>query len=209
MARVAHLDELDTIRVAGVNWRPVRRALGITGFGVNAYTADRGERLIEEHDEIGGGAGRHQELYVIVSGRASFTVDGSEIDAPTGTLVFVPEPTSRRAATALADRTTALVIGGPAGAIGPSPWEHYFAALPAAEAGEPAEAYRIAAAGLADHPDHPSLHYNLACFASRAGDTDLALEHLARAVAADPQARKWAATDRDLDPIRSDPRYPQ
>jgi hypothetical protein len=34
MARVARLDELDTIRVAGVNWRPVRRALGIT---VDAY----------------------------------------------------------------------------------------------------------------------------------------------------------------------------
>lgn len=208
MARVAHLDELDTIRVAGVNWRPVRRALGITGFGVNAYSAGRNERLIEEHDERAGGTGGHQELYVVVSGHATFTVDGSEIDAPLGTLVFVPETASRRAAIALVDGTMALVVGGPPGTIAPSPWEHYFAALPAAEAGEPAKAYEIASAGLEDHPDHPSLHYNLACYASRAGDTDRALEHLARAFAGNPQTREWAVTDSDLDTVRGDPRYP-
>src|SRR5213082_3415631 len=128
MARVIHLDELERIQAAGVNWLPVRRTLGITGFGVNAYRADRGERLIEEHEESGGGAGAHEELYVIVSGRATFNVDAAEIDAPTGTLVFVPEPTSRRGATSLVDGTTALVVGGPAGTIRPSPWEYYFAA---------------------------------------------------------------------------------
>jgi hypothetical protein len=209
MARVIHLHELDVIRVAGVNWRPVRRALGITGFGVNAYTADREEPLIEEHDESGGGAGGHQELYVVLSGHATFKVDGEEIDAPAGTLVFVPETSSRRAATAVADGTTALVVGGPAGSITPSPWEHYFAALPAAENGDPAKAYETAAAGLADFPNHPSLHYNLACFASLAGDTDRALDHLGRAFEGEPRAREWAATDPDLDPVRSDPRYPR
>ncbi|MGN6166541.1 MAG: hypothetical protein ACTHQQ_00005, partial [Solirubrobacteraceae bacterium] len=60
MARVAHLEEMETIHVASVNWLPVRRALAITRFGVNAYSADRGERLIEEHDEIGRGAGRRR-----------------------------------------------------------------------------------------------------------------------------------------------------
>jgi tetratricopeptide (TPR) repeat protein len=209
MARVTHLDELDRIQAAGVNWLPVRRALGITGFGVNAYRADRGERLIEEHEESGGGAGAHEELYVIVSGHATFNIDATEIDAPTGTLVFVPEPTSRRGAIARADGTTALVVGGPAGTIRPSPWEYYFAALPAAEAGEPAEAYKIAAAGLSTHPDNPSLQYNLACFASRAGDADRALEHLARAFAGDPRTREWAQTDSDLDMVRADPRWPR
>jgi tetratricopeptide (TPR) repeat protein len=208
MARVVRLGELDTVHVAGVNWRPVRRALGISAFGINAYSADRGERLIEEHDERGGGAGGHQELYVILDGHAKFTVDGEEIDATAGTLVFVPEPGSRRTAIAVANGTTALVVGGPAGTIAPSAWEHYFAALPLAQAGEPARAYELASAGLTDHPDHPSLHYNLACYASLAGDTDRALEHLARAFEGDPRTRDWAETDSDLDPIRSDPRYP-
>jgi hypothetical protein len=208
MARLIHLDELDVIRVAGVNWRPVRRALGITGFGINAYTADRGEQLIEEHDETGAGAGGHQELYLVVAGHAAFTVDGEEIDAPLGTFVFVPETGSRRAATAVADGTTALVVGGPAGSITPSPWEQYFAALPAVEEGDPARAYEIAALGLVDHPNHPSLHYNLACFASLARDVDRALDHLGRAFEGDPRTREWAATDTDLDSIRSHPRYP-
>jgi hypothetical protein len=209
MARTFHLDELDVIRVAGINWRPVRRAFGITGFGVNAYTADRGEQLIEEHDEGGSGAGRHEELYVVLSGHAAFKVDGEQIDARAGTFVFVPETSARRAATAVTDRTTALVVGGPPGSITPSPWEQYFAALPAAEEGDPAKAYEIAAAGLVDHPDHPALHYNLACFASLAGDADRALDHLGRAFEGDPRTREWAATDTDLDSVRSHPRYPR
>lgn len=209
MARVVRLDQLDTVHVAGVNWSPVRRALGITGFGINAYTANDGERLIEEHDESGGGAGAHQELYVVFSGHAQFTVDGEEIDALPGTLVFVPELTARRTAVALADETTVLVVGGPAGSITPSPWEHSFAALPFAQAGDPGKAYEIASAGLDDNPDQPSLHYNLACYASLAGDSDRAIEHLARAFEGDPRTREWAATDSDLDPIRSDPRYPE
>jgi hypothetical protein len=208
MVRVMRLDVLDTIAVAGVNWRPVRRALGITGFGVNAYTADRDQRLIEEHDESGEGAGGHQELYLVLDGHARFVIDGEDIDAPRGTFVFVPDTTSRRAATALADGTTVLVVGGRSGTIKPSPWEYYFAALPSARAGEHRRAYEIAAAGLADYPDNPSLHYNLACYASLAGDNERAVEHLARAFEGNSETREWAASDSDLDPIRSDPRYP-
>jgi len=192
-----------------VNWRPVRRTLGITGFGVNAYTADAREQLIEEHDETGGGAGKHEELYVVIAGHALFTVDGEEYEAPAGTLVHIPETGARRSAVALIDRTTAIVVGGRRGAIVPSAWEHYFAALPAAEGGDPDAAYATAAAGLADHPDQPSLHYNLACFASLAGNTDRALAHLRRAFDGDPRTREWAETDSDLDPIRSDPRFPR
>lgn len=208
MARVVRLGELETVHAAGVNWQPVRRALGITAFGINAYTADRDECLIEEHDERSTGAGGHEELYLILRGQARFTVDGAEIEADPGTLVFVPETTARRSAIALADGTTALVVGGPAGSIKPSPWEHVFAALPMAQDGDPAEAYATASTGLADHPDNPALHYNLACYASLAGETDRALAHLTRAFEGDPSTREWAATDADLDPIRSDPRFP-
>jgi hypothetical protein len=208
MVRVIHIDELEAIAVAGVSWRPIRRALGITGFGINAYSAAPGEQLIEEHDESGGGSGHHEELYLVLSGHAVFTVDGKEIDAPAGTLVFVPEASSRRAAVALAEGATAVVVGGRPGTIIPSPWEYYFAALPAAEAGDPAGAYEIAAVGLAEHPDHPSLHYNLACYAALAGESERALEHLNRAVQGDPDVRSWAATDADLDSIRSDARFP-
>lgn len=208
MARILRIDELEPIAVAGIRWRPLRRTLGITGFGVNAYTADAGEQLIEEHDETGAGAGRHEELYVVLNGHARFTVDGEEIDAPAGTLVFVPETEARRSAVATADGTNALVVGGDAGSVRPSAWEHYFAAQPAANAGQPQQAYETAAAGLQDHSNNASLHYNLACYAALAGETDRALMHLSRAFELDPVTRGWAAGDADLDSIRSDPRYP-
>lgn len=205
--RVVHVGDLDRIRAAGLCWRPIRRALGITGFGINAYSADRGGQLIEEHDETSGGSAAHEELYLVIAGHARFTVDGDEIDAPNGTLVFVPEARSRRSATALADQTVTVVVGGVPGTITASAWEYAFAAEPAAEAGDHARAYDIVAEGLADHPEHPSLHYNLACYASLAGETDRALAHLAHAFAQSPETREWAATDADLDPLRSDPRF--
>jgi len=203
---VLRIDEVEPISVAGVRWRPLRRALGVTAFGINAYSAEAGEQLIEAHDETGGA--EHEEMYLIVSGRATFTVDGEELDAAVGTVVFVPDPTSRRSAMAREDATTAIVIGGAPGTIKPSAWEYYFAAQPAIDAGDPARAYEITAAGLDDHPDHGSLQYNLACFASLAGQSDRALDHLTRAFALNPRSREWAATDADLDAIRSDPRYP-
>jgi hypothetical protein len=110
---VARIDELERIDVAGVHWRPIRRRLGVQAFGINGYSADAGELLIEAHDETGSGAGAHEELYVVVTGHARFTVAGEEIDAPAGTLVVVPELGDRREAVAVEDGTTAFVIGGP------------------------------------------------------------------------------------------------
>ena len=121
---ILRLGEMETIPIAGVRWKPVRRTLGIEAFGVNAYAADRGEQVVEEHDERGSGAGGHEELYVVVAGRATFTVAGDEIDAGPGTLVFVRDPSARRVAVAVEDGTTVLVVGGtPGAAYQPSPWE--------------------------------------------------------------------------------------
>jgi mannose-6-phosphate isomerase-like protein (cupin superfamily) len=198
--RVLDVRELDSIAVAGVQLHRVRHALGLTAFGANAYTADAGELLIEDHDELEStGAGYHEELYVVLHGRATFTVDGEELDAPAGSLVFV-QPPERRSAVAAEDGTVALVVGGPAGAAGPvSAWEYAFSAV---GENDPDRAYAVAAEGLADHPDNASLHYNLACFAVQASRREQALEHLRIAFEQDPKTREWAARDSDLDPIR-------
>jgi mannose-6-phosphate isomerase-like protein (cupin superfamily) len=59
-------------------WAPIRRELGIRSFGVNAWsTAEIGGDLIPEHVEL-----THEELYVVIQGHATFTVDGSVLDAP-------------------------------------------------------------------------------------------------------------------------------
>lgn len=208
MFQVLRLDELEAIPVAGVHMRPIRRALGITGFAINGWSANAGEQLIEDHDETGTGAGRHQELYAVIAGHARFTVDGETIEAPAGTLVFVPDVDSRRSATATVENTSVLVIGGEQDAIRPSAFEHYFVAQASINAGDPQGAYETAAAGLTDHPDNASLHYNLACYAALAGHTEPALKHLTRAFELDPKIRDWAAGDSDLNVIRSDPRFP-
>ena len=54
----------------------------------------------------------HQELFAVMTGHAVFTVDGEEIDAPAGTIVFVRDPALLRPR-AIADDTA--MVGGPAG----------------------------------------------------------------------------------------------
>ena len=201
----AHLDrlarfggEFDTI--------PVRIPLGIDAFGVNAYGArETGGRVIEEHDELGAGAGRHEELYVVLSGHARFTVDGEELDAPAGTLVFVRDPASRRGATAAAPDTTVLVVGGTVGkAFEPSPWESWLEALPFYTAKDYERAREVMARALESHPDNPNVLYSLACCEALAGRREDALAHLSQAADGDPRVREWAATDSDLESIRDE-----
>jgi tetratricopeptide (TPR) repeat protein len=204
---VLHLDDVDRIALSGEGlWRPIRRALGVTAFGINAYTADQvGGPLIERHDETSPGAGGHEELYLVMSGRARFEVGGEEVDAPAGTLLLV-QPGTERAASAAEPETTLLVIGGKPGSMLPvSPYEYWYAAQPYYDSGDYARAVEIASEGLADWPDHPSLHYQLACYEALGGNREKAIDHLKIAYANNPETREWAAGDEDLDSIRDDP----
>jgi mannose-6-phosphate isomerase-like protein (cupin superfamily) len=110
----------------------IRGFLGIESFGVNAYEAlAAGELLFPEHDETESltGAQRHQELYVVLRGRARFTIDAEEVEGSIGTLVFVENPAARRKAVATESNTVVLALGGPVGeAYRPAPWEAIFRA---------------------------------------------------------------------------------
>jgi tetratricopeptide (TPR) repeat protein len=205
-----HVDDLDEIPVAGVVWHPVRRRLGITAFGINGYTAEKiGGHVIEEHDETGSGAGGHEEAYVVVRGRATFTIDGETQDAPAGTIVFVGDPKLKRTAVAEEENTLVLAIGGaPGRAYEVSPWEHYFAAAPLLDAGRFDEGIAMIEDALLERPDNPSVLYNLACAESRAGRTADALAHLKDAVAINEKYVEIARRDPDFDNIRGEPGFP-
>jgi quercetin dioxygenase-like cupin family protein len=209
-AERAHLDEIGPVAGAeGLAIVPIRIRFEIESFGVNGYSASAGGRVIEEHDELSAGAGRHEELYFVAEGHARFTLDGEEVDAPAGTFVFVSDPKVRRGAVAAGERTTVLVVGGvPGRPFQPSPWEAWLEAAPFLDAGEPERGAEILERALAVYPGNPNVLYNLACLESRAGRTEAALSHLAEAVERDPRTRDWAQTDSDLDSIRSDPRFP-
>jgi tetratricopeptide (TPR) repeat protein len=201
------ISDLDAIPVGeSLTWRPVRRTLGIEAFGVNAYTAaNAGDEIVEEHDETGGGAGRHEELYVVLEGHVRFTVGGEEVDGPVGALVFVRDPTVRRGARAVEAPATVLAVGGRVGEpYEVSPWEHYFAAIPAAKAGDWERAVEITSEALPKHADNPAVLYNLGCYEARAGRREEALAHVRRALELDPKYREWARDDEDLDSIRDE-----
>jgi tetratricopeptide (TPR) repeat protein len=205
-----HLDELDAVPVAGVVWHPVRSRLGIRGFGINAYTAEKvGSHVIEEHDETSSGAGGHEEAYVVVRGRATFTIGRETQDAPAGTLVFISDPTLKRVAVAETEDTLVLAIGGrPGHPYEVSPWEHIFAAAPLLDAGRFDEGIAMIEEALRERPGNPSVLYNLACAESRAGRTADALAHLNEAVAVDPKYVEIAHGDPDFQNIRGEPEFP-
>jgi len=208
--RIRRIEDVPSIFTGDVGYRLVRRELGIEAFGINGFTADAGVQLIEEHDETGVAAAAHQELYVIVAGAARFTIDGTDYDAQAGTLVFIPDPKSVRSATATADGTVALAIGGVAGeAYTVSPWEASAAATGLAQGGDAEAAADLMAEAVELHPKNASVLYNAACFEALAGRRELALAHIQAAAALDPaNVTKWASGDPDLDAIRDDPNFP-
>jgi quercetin dioxygenase-like cupin family protein len=206
---VTSLDELEGPSIPGqAQWHTIRRTLGVSAFGINAWTAtEDGQQIIGEHDEASGEA--HEELYVVLSGHATFTLDGDQVDAPTGTFVHVPDPTVKRGAAGSAG-TTVLVVGAkPGEAFTPSQWERSAEALRFWPTEEWDKAIEVLEGHLAETPDHAGTHYNLACAHARAGRPEVALDHLARAVELQASFAGYAQTDDDLASIRDDARFPE
>jgi hypothetical protein len=205
--KTLRLDELDGIPVFGtLSWKPVRKTLGVTAFGINAYTAGAaGDEVVEEHDETTLG---HEEVYVVLSGHAVFTVDGEEVDAPAGTLVYLDDPKQTRHAVAREAGTTVLAVGGVPGAHEVSAWELFFPALPHFASGDYDSASRVLREGLEEKPGQPALLYHLARAEALSGDNDAALEHLNAAVATAERFGGFASSEEAFDAIRDDPRYP-
>jgi tetratricopeptide (TPR) repeat protein len=200
---VARLDAIEQVDDGRCAFRPVRHHFGITSFGVNAWTgAAVGDRIINEHDE----EGEHEELYVVLQGRARFELDGETVDAPTGTFVFA-EPGVRRTAFAEEPGTTLLALGGAPGqayeVTGYELWAPVRALYDAGRYAEAADAMRE----VVEANPNPWLLYNLACCESLAGRRADALEHLRAAVEGGERFREYARGDSDLDAIRDEPGF--
>jgi len=205
---VARIDELERIELPdGFVWRPIRRRFDIRGFGVNAYSAlGPGSPIVEKHTES---QLRHEEIYLVLRGRALFTVDGNDHELTAGQLVFVRDPSLERSAVAVDEDTVVLALGGKPGSPHEvSAWEAMFAAVPAANREDWDEAIRIHDEALAERPDHPALLYNLACMEARGGRHVDALLHLQRAVALESKWAEYARRDSDFAGIRGEPGFP-
>ncbi len=189
-------DEPVPIQGGSLEWVPVRRRLGISAFGVNAYRATRaGDEVIEEHVESPG----QEELYVVAAARARFTIDAETFEAATGTAVFVPRPEVRRGATALEDGTVVLAVGGwPDRPYHSLPWEPIYMAQEPMGRGAWAEACETLEREAGEHRDTAILQYRLACCHARLGEHRLALEELRRAIEINPGFRERAVGEEHL-----------
>jgi tetratricopeptide (TPR) repeat protein len=209
--RVMRLDEIDGYADEGrPRWHMIRAMLGIQSFGINAWRAtEAGQVIIGEHDELGQGAGGHEEVYLVLAGRATFTVDGQDVAAPAGSLVYVEDPRVRRSAVASEAGTTVLVIGGrPGAAFSISPWERSAEALRFWTTEEWDRAIEVLETQLAEDPGNANVLYNLACAESRGGHLERAVGHVLEAIEMEPRFRALAEDDTDLEAIRGDKRFP-
>jgi uncharacterized cupin superfamily protein len=101
------LDELGE----GPGFRKVRRALGVTAFGVNGVVYPPGFPGINHYHDT------QDELYFVHSGTAKVEVDGEERILGPGGLFHAESTTTRRIANIGDDELVLLVIGGKDGYV--------------------------------------------------------------------------------------------
>jgi quercetin dioxygenase-like cupin family protein len=102
------IDELGT----GPGFRKVRRALGITAFGVNAVVYPPGQEGFFHYHDL------QDELYFVHSGRAVFEVDGETREVGPGGLLHVESTTPRKVSNASdTDDLVMLIVGGKDGYV--------------------------------------------------------------------------------------------
>jgi quercetin dioxygenase-like cupin family protein len=181
----------------------IDRLLGFRAAGVNGWTGDPGETLVPEHVEDA-----EEELYVVVRGRAMFTIDGAAVDAPAGTLLHVAGPEVRTAVSEEPGTVVVAVGGVPGEAHVPSGWTGWVAADAMRRDGRVDDGRRIIREMVERHPGAWHAPYNAACYEALAGEAGAAFELLARARQLDAESvRRQAADDVDLESLHEDARW--
>jgi mannose-6-phosphate isomerase-like protein (cupin superfamily) len=187
----------------------LREDLDVGAFGVNAvYQRKTGETIVRDHHEAGPGGDRHEELFVVVQGSATFEVDGDTVEAPQGTAIFVRDPAVWRKATATSSDTIVLAVGAPR--------DHAYRLTPANSAvgfwdayseKDWATALEATNRGLEAYPGNAYLLYNIACMQSLLGNDEDALTALADSVAKWEPYKELARKDDDFASLREEPRF--
>jgi tetratricopeptide (TPR) repeat protein len=207
--RVAQLDAFELKPWRETLTGRVRHELGITAFGVNSWVGPNvGDRVIPEHAEDQ--EGDQDELYVVVRGRARFEIGGDTVDAPQGTLVYIPAGPTVRTAFAEEPETIVLAVGATAGkAYEDHGWELWFPLNEMFQAGDYEGVIAKGRESIEANPQYGMPLYNLACAESLGGHPQDAIRHLGMAIERWDGARDLAREDNDFDPIRDEPPFRQ
>jgi uncharacterized cupin superfamily protein len=107
----------DTDEVEAVNgvFRPIRRALGVTAFGINQEELPPNGDQYPYHDHAGDG---QQEVFYVLAGAGKIVVDGEDVELMPGRYVYV-EPESKRQILPGDEGLRMICVGSPPGAYTP------------------------------------------------------------------------------------------
>jgi mannose-6-phosphate isomerase-like protein (cupin superfamily) len=107
----------DGAKVEAMNgvFRPIRRALGVSAFGINQEDWPANSEDYPAHDEAESG---QEEVYYVLGGSGEIEVDGERIELKPGRYVFVEAATKRKMWPG-PDGVSLLCVGSPAGAYKP------------------------------------------------------------------------------------------
>jgi uncharacterized cupin superfamily protein len=108
LGRKVSLSEVPVYEIPYGRWQRLNEPLGIRAFGISAVSMEPGDGADMTHDEADCG---HQEVYVVVSGRAVFQLGDEQVEAGPGDVVSVPEPAETRNYWAIEPGTRIVCIG--------------------------------------------------------------------------------------------------
>ena len=117
MGELVHLSDVPETRISAGRWQSLNEPLGIRTFGISAVALEPDEPADIEHTEEDS---RHQEAYVVVTGRAAFRLGDVEVEAGPGDVVAAPDPEEIRGYRALEPGTRIVCLGAGPGAE----WEY-------------------------------------------------------------------------------------
>ncbi|HXF30426.1 MAG TPA: cupin domain-containing protein [Solirubrobacterales bacterium] len=107
-SQVKHRDEFERMAGSGgCTWMLARKALGTSAFGFNLVEIEPGGAL-PEHDEAGSG---QVELYIVLEGEATISVDGEQTAAPAGTFASLDPESTRTLMNRSEEPVVALLVG--------------------------------------------------------------------------------------------------
>jgi uncharacterized cupin superfamily protein len=90
----------------GERFQPLRRQLGVRGFGINLITLKPGERgRIHAHE-------RQEEVYLVLEGQLTLVVEGREHELGEGRLARVGPSVRRQLVNRRPQRLVLLALGG-------------------------------------------------------------------------------------------------
>ena len=116
--KATHIDEIAAEKWP--YWAPIRHHFDVKAFGINAWRGSTGDEVIKKHDHADS---NEEEIFLVLSGRATFTIGGDEIDAATGTCVCISDANLERVAIAQEPDTVVLSIGSERGKAYEGGWD--------------------------------------------------------------------------------------